>query len=97
MAQPSSPENIHDKPAADMVEDVIERSQEALQAGAQATAELQEALQAGAQATAELNEIRRRADEALDWRRQLQRHPWFPIAAAMAASVFFYVIFARRR
>ncbi len=97
MAQPSSPENIRNKPAADMVEDVIGRSREALEAGAQATSELQEALAAGAQATAELNEIRRRADEALDWRRQLQRHPWFPMAAALAASVFLYVAFARRR
>ncbi len=90
------PEDLRNKPAANMVEDVVERSQEALQAGAQATAELQEALAAGAQATAELNELRRRADAALDWRRQLRRHPWFPLAAATAASVLLYMLLAPR-
>jgi len=94
MPQPDFPENLRNKPASDMVEDVMKRSEEALQAGAQATAELQEALRSGAQATAELNEIRRRAGEALDWRQQLRNHKWIPMAGAVAVAVLLYLVFA---
>lgn len=96
MPQPQFPGNLRDKPAGDMVGDVIERSQEALEAGAQATADLQQALRAGAEATAELNEIRRRADDALDWRKQLREHQWIPMAAAMGAAVVLYILLAPR-
>jgi len=97
MPQSSESGNLRGRPAAQIVEDLVEQSQEALEAGAHATAELQDALRAGAQATAELNDIRRRADEALDWRVQLRRHPWLPMVAAIGTSVLLYAAFARRR
>ncbi len=77
------PENIRDKPVREIVDDMMEQSQRALQSSARATAEL--------------NELRRRADEAMDWREQLNRHSWLAIALAMGVAALIFLAFSRNR
>jgi hypothetical protein len=77
------PENIRDKPVREIVDDMMEQSQRALQSSARATAEL--------------NELRRRADEAMDWREQLNRHSWLAIALATGVAALIFLAFSRNR
>ena len=53
----------------------------------------QEVLQRGAAVTAEVNELRRRADDALDWRKQLRNHTGLAAAVAFGATVLVLLAF----
>jgi hypothetical protein len=75
-------EDIRNKPVGEMVDDVMQQSQQVLQAGARVTAEV--------------NELKRRADEALDWRKQLDRHPWVLLGSAVGAAVLLFWVFSRK-
>ena len=83
---------LRNEPLGEVVEDVMRQSDLALE-------KTQEALETGARVTAELNELRRRAGEALDWRKQagqIWRSPWLPMAGAIAGAILLYVLFSRR-
>jgi uncharacterized membrane protein (DUF106 family) len=83
MSDTGIPEEIRKQPTSEVVDDMMQRTQEALESSARAAAEL--------------NELRRRTDQAMDWRKQLQRHTWLPMALAMGASVALFVLFHRKR
>jgi ElaB/YqjD/DUF883 family membrane-anchored ribosome-binding protein len=75
-------QDIHTKPTRAVVEDVIQQSHQALESGARLAAEV--------------DELTRRADNVLDWRMQVQRHPWLPLGAAAGVAVLFYLVFSKR-
>ncbi len=75
------PEEIRKQPTGAVVDDLMQQTQSALETGARAAAEL--------------NELRRRSEEAVDWRKQLQRHSWLPMALAAGASVLIFMLFHR--
>jgi ElaB/YqjD/DUF883 family membrane-anchored ribosome-binding protein len=77
-----SPEDLRNKPVSAVMDDIMHQSEAALQSGARATAEL--------------NELRRRADEALDWQTQLERHRWLALGLAAGASVLLFLLFSRK-
>jgi len=77
------PEQIREAPTSAVLDDMMQ--------------ETQRALQSSARAAAELNELRRRADEALDWRTQLRRHSWLGMGLAMAAAVLLFLAFHPKR
>lgn len=73
--------DIQNKPVKELTDDVMKQSKQVLETGARVTAEL--------------NELKRRADDALDWRKQISKHPWFPVAAAVGVAVLGYMIFSK--
>jgi ElaB/YqjD/DUF883 family membrane-anchored ribosome-binding protein len=77
------PEEISNEPTRAVVDDMMQQTEQALQSSARAAAEL--------------NELRQRADDALDWKKQLNRHSWLAMGLAMAASVVVFLAFQRRR
>jgi hypothetical protein len=83
MADQTNPIDVRNKPAGEVLDDMMNQSQQALQSTARAAAEL--------------NELRRRADEALDWRTQLNRHSWAAMGLAIGAAALLFLLFARRR
>jgi hypothetical protein len=74
--------DLRNKPVRELTDDVMRQSSQVLETGAQVTAELRE--------------IKRRADEALDWRKQVEKHAWVPLAAAVSLAILGYMAFARR-
>jgi hypothetical protein len=76
---PSSPE-LRTKPVGEVVDDVMKQSQDLLQRGAAVTAEV--------------NELRRRADDALDWRKQLRTHTGLAAGVAFVATVLVVLAFS---
>ncbi len=76
-------DDIHNKPASAVMDDLMRQSEAALESGARATAEL--------------HELKRRAGEALDWRKQLNQHSWALLGAAAGAAIPIFLIFRRHR
>jgi hypothetical protein len=74
---------IQNKPTGEVVEDVLAQSHEALERAAKATAELEE--------------LKRRGEDALDWRKQLHRHSWLALGLAAGVSVLLFLVFKPRR
>jgi len=83
MAKQSTSDDIHNKPASAVMDDLMRQSEAALESGARATAEL--------------HELKRRADEVLDWRKQLNQHSWALLGAAAGAAVLVFLVFRRHR
>ncbi len=83
MPHTSNPEDIHQKPVGEVVEDIMQQSRSALESGARATAELED--------------LKQRADDALDWRKQLDRHSWLAMGLAMGVSILLFMALAPRR
>lgn len=79
---PDIPQDLRNKPIHDVVDDIVHQSEEALRSTTRATAEM--------------NELIHRADEALDWRTQLNRHNWLAMGLAMGASVLLFLAFRRK-
>jgi hypothetical protein len=77
------PEDIQGKPVREVVDDLMQQSEAALRSTARATAELRE--------------LTHRADEALDWQTQLNRHSWLAMGLAIGASVLIFLAFSRNR
>ena len=73
MSQETLNREFMKKPIGELVEDVMDESQDVLERGARLTAEV--------------NELRRRAREATDWRKQLERHSGPLLCAAMGISL----------
>ncbi len=83
MSGTSITESIQAKPTREIVDDVMQQAERALESGARATAEV--------------NELKRRADETLDWRKQFDRHPGIAMALVAGLSILLYLAFSRRR
>lgn len=83
MPETVNPEEIRQEPTKAVVEDMLQQSQQALASGQRVAAEM--------------NELKRRADEALDWRKQLIRGPWLGIGLAIATSTLVFLLFRRSR
>jgi hypothetical protein len=79
MAEIANPD-LQKKPVGELMDDVMEQSEDVLRRGAAVTAEL--------------NELRQRADKAMDWRRHLHRRPWLS-GIAVAAFGFLVVAISR--
>jgi hypothetical protein len=75
-------EDLKQKPIRELIEDV--------------TASSREALEKGARAAAEVTELETRARQAMDWRRQLDRHPWLLLGIAIGAVVLLYIAIPSR-
>ena len=82
MADGPNPENIRHKPAGQVMDDILDESREILQRGARATAELEQ--------------LKRRADQALDWRAQFDHHPWLGLGLASAVAVLVFLVITRK-
>ena len=74
--------NLENKAVGEIMDDVMKQSQETLQRGARITAEL--------------NELKQRADDALDWRKQLRAHPWWGLGVAVGACVLLAALVSRK-
>ena len=83
MSENPMPDQMRNEPTRTVVDDMMQQTEKALQSSARAAAEL--------------NELRRRTDEALDWRKQLSRHPGFQLGLAVAVAVVVYMAFSRKR
>lgn len=82
MPDATKPGEIRGEATRDVVDDMMTQTQRALESSARAAEEL--------------NELKRRANDALDWRKQLDRHSWLGMGIAIAASVLLFVAFHRR-
>lgn len=78
MPDTSTSEDIHKKPIGQVVDDLMQQSQEALKSGARVTAEL--------------NELKQRAEDAMDWRKQLKRHSGLAMGAGIGASFLMFLL-----
>ena len=75
-------ENIRNRPTDAVMEDMLVNSQRALEDGARATAEI--------------NELKRRVDDVLDWRKQLDRHPWLTLSVVTSVVALTALIILRK-
>ncbi len=83
MPETNNTSTVSEKHVGELIDDVMKQSQETLEKGARITSEL--------------NELRRRADDALDWRKQLRERPWVQFGLAVGACVLVAaVVFSRR-
>ncbi|HEY7388774.1 MAG TPA: hypothetical protein VH640_09700 [Bryobacteraceae bacterium] len=56
----------------------------------------QQALASGQRVAAEMHELKRRADEAMDWRKQFARSPWLGVGLAVATFALVFLLFRRK-
>jgi hypothetical protein len=82
MPETSTPENIRKEPVGQVVDNLMK--------------ETQEALESGTRVTANLNELKRRAEEATDWRKQLNRHGGIVAGLVAGTSLLLFLLIRRR-
>ena len=75
-------EELSSRPSGELMEDVVSRSEQALEFAARASEEM--------------HELERRAQEALNWRKQLSRHPWVPLGLAIGVAIVGYLAWHSR-
>jgi hypothetical protein len=75
------PEDVRNRTAGELMEDVTDSARKALEAGARAAAEMEE--------------LQRRTRESLDWRTQIDRHPWALLGGAVAAAILVFAVVRR--
>jgi ElaB/YqjD/DUF883 family membrane-anchored ribosome-binding protein len=71
------------KSSAQIVDDVMNQTQQALRSAARASEEV--------------HELERRAQDALDWRKQLREHPWVPLGFAAGIAILVYAFASSRK
>lgn len=84
------PDRPETQSTGELVDDVMRRTQEAVRRS-------QEALESGARATAEIHELERRARDAMDWRKQVRLHPWAAFGMACGAVLLLWMLVRPRR
>lgn len=82
MSESSIPEDIRQKSTSEVADDLMKQSQEILERGARVTAEL--------------DELKHRAEDAMNWRKQLSAHSGLALSLTAGVSFLLFLVLRKR-